>query len=232
MKLETPVVGVICVACLARSTLAQSTFANFALSWSEVDASTHLPISNSNGILEPGEAAKLSFSVAFSPIGTVVQVPAGTATVSGFARTGFILEAGLIGAWSDQQVPSGFLTYPLLPLGQNILQDVWQPNPALGSSPISTNPIPSLWSAVLAPAMYMPSFATFRLSVRIDDYPTLFVRTGTDPQGNPLFGTVEPLSDWGADLTIPIAPAPSIPSAVVLASVFAARRRRPGQTSC
>ena len=199
-----------------------------------MNANTHLPVPNPNGTLELGEAAKIGISVVFSPIGTVVQLASGPATVAGFARTGFGLGVSTFGSWSDLQVAPGFVGEPLLPASPDgMVKSVWQPHPPLGTFPVATNPIPSLWSVAWVPLLFSPPRSvTCGLSTLFDDYPNLFVRTGVDPQGNPLFGTVEPLYDWGANLNIPIAPAPSIPSAVVLASVFAARRRRPGQTSC
>ncbi len=175
----------------------------------------------------------MSISVTFSPIGTVFQTGTGPGSVAGFAYTGFGLYSGSAGSWSDIGVPTGFVASPLFnPNTQNLLQQVWQPEPPLGGSPIPTNPIPSLWTVVWNPPNFQQRVVPFGLVVVFDQFPELFVRTGTDPQGNSLFRTVDSEPHMGSEIGIPIAPAPPVSAAAIFTLAFAARRRRPRHQPC
>ncbi len=226
MNSRFAMIALFSVASAAAPAFGQFGFANFALRWSEVNAATHNPVPNSNGILDLGEAARISISVEFSPIGTTFG--SGALVVAGFAGTGFGLGASIVGAWSDLQIPAGFLAEPLteLPFGS-----VWQPHPPPGISPIATNPIPTLWSAVWMPPTYQPRTAAFGLNTLWDNTPRLFMRNGTDPQGNPTYSESDCEWDWGSNIGVPIVPAPPTAAMLGLAVAVAARRRRPTHIS-
>lgn len=226
MNSRLAMIALFSVASAATPAFGQFGFANFTLTWSEVDATTHVPVASPNGSLEPGEAARLNVSVAFSPIGSVIQT--GPGTVAGFAFTGFSLYAGVAGSWSDIGVPIGFVGTPIFnPNSQTLVQQVWQPAPPLAGVPIATNPIPWLWSVVWNPPNYQQRTVPFGLSVAFDAYPELFLRTGTDPQGNPLFVTWE-VGAWnfGSDISVPIVPSLPVPVVTAVAIGLAARRRK------
>lgn len=213
------VAGILLTASWAR---AQSLFANFQLHWTEVNASTHNPVPSPNGTLEPGEAARIGFSVEFSPVGTVF----GSETVAGFVRTGFLLGGGVPGSWSDVQVPPGFLSPSppqFFPSGG--ITAVWQPHPTLGNFPIATNPIQSLWSVVWTPTQYSQASPIFGITYVFDDETYLFMRSGTDPQGNAIFTTrwIE-AANWGSPIVIPIVPSPLVSTLAFIAGALTTRR--------
>lgn len=218
------------IACLPSLAIGQVGYSHLSLRWMEVFVSGHNPVPNPNGILEPGEAARVGISVEFTPVGTTFPNGPGTQTVAGFAFTGFLLGSSGVGSWSDQGVAPGFQTHPLSPVGFNvILQSVWQPQPPLGSIPVPTNPIPWLWSVVWAPAQYSTQSSVFDLHEMDDQYPQLFMKYGTDPQGNPLFAWTDCNFDFGPGVSIPIAPAPPIATPLFLALL--ATHRRPRRSS-
>src|SRR5207245_1622513 len=86
----------------AGAALAQPAHADLTLSWFEVIAGSTTAVSSPNGILEPGEAARLRVSIAFTPVGTLVGSSTGPAPVAGFYRTGFDLDlvSGQGGIWN------------------------------------------------------------------------------------------------------------------------------------
>lgn len=199
---------------VASTVRAQVGRADLTLDWMEVLAGTSTPVASPNGILEPGEAARFSVSIAFSPIGTQVPYfPLGTAPVAGFQRTGFGVSPTTVfgGSWDSFGVTGGFLGSLGVPLPDGSLAfcNVRQPLPPVGSSPIATNPLINVWSANWVPPSYAVSQVAFRLNIVFDDYAKLFVFIGNDPGGNPQFGTVEAISTFGQDVQVSIAPSPA-----------------------
>ncbi len=225
-------VAVILPACVVRAQLLQF---DLTLSWSEVVAGTNVPVASPNGFLEPGEGARIGLTVSFSPpVGTPVPyqqpAPGGVAPNAGFWGVGFstLATSALGGSWSSGTTSSGFNGSFLLPQpdGSLVICGVRQ-TPAIGSYPIASNPLPSLWQAVWTPSTYQPRQAGFHLEPITDSDPAVFVYLGLDPGGNPLFGHAFGGTTY-VPVQIPIVPAPSTGAALLwfLAAASTRRSRR------
>jgi hypothetical protein len=200
------------------------------LSWSftEVYAGTNTPVANPNGIIEPGEAARIALTVSYTPVaGTVVQIQPGPATVAGFGTSLFDLvgsnaaqgswsHLGRDPAWSGahgQAAPDGSALHGLL-----VLQ-----LPGPGVAPDPQNPIESIWWGAWMPDIYSPRMTTFA-STHTSPQPTggtsmLFV----EHLGS--YFPVEAQTNFGS-IHIPIVPSPGSGVILTLAGALALRRSR------
>jgi hypothetical protein len=216
---------------------------DFTLTWTEVDAGSNLPVANPNGFVEPSEAARLSISASFTPVGTPVIYqsvpPGGVAPVTGLAGFSFDMMATAAngGDWSGLTARHGFNLWPMggslpLPDGSLSLCGVSQDWPQLGSSPISTNPLLNVWEAVWRPSTFVQRMATFEMEpifILGQGYtrPTLFVRVGVQPgTGYPLFDIARADATY-ASVEIPIVPAPCAMTVLLLGLTVSTRRHRP-----
>jgi hypothetical protein len=204
------------------------------LEWTEVNALTNAPVANPNGILEPGEAARLIVSVSFTPpVGSVVQDPItlpGGATVRGFHSTIFGINPTNIeeaGSWYGFSSPAPFTNhyttqhYPFIfgSVVQESQGGAWVPDPL--------NPIAGIWEAVWRPDSYEQREVEIRLESLAHTQSTIWGQTGVDPQtGHPTWTTI-PLQRRvaGASVNIPIIPAPGT-LAIAAACIVVLRRRR------
>lgn len=201
------------VLCLETNALGQVPRADLSLAWSEVVTGTNTPVNNPNGVLEPGESARLSMSLSFNPgVGAPVLYQGGTALVSGFRRVGFnvVTPNFAEGTWSLLGGATGFAPSATVTPSNTIgFASIQQPFPTPGGSPISANPLPDLWHILWTPSFFEAREATFRLNGVSDDGTVLFVSTGVDPQGNPTFGlTGQGPATFGSTVSVPIAPTP------------------------
>ncbi len=224
------------VCMLKAPVFAQLGHADITLSWNEVVSGTAIPVPSPNGILEPGEAVRFSISISFTPVGTLLPYfppPGFMAPVAGFQRTGFGISPTTFsgGSWDAFGVTPGFSGSlgSSLPDGSLAFCSVWQPNPPVGSSPIATNPLINVWGANWTPSGYSPGQVAFSPSVVSGDYPHLFLNIGSDPGGNPQFGTVVVSSTFGPTVQVPIAPSPG--SCFVVLSVLPWWARRAQRTA-
>lgn len=219
---------------------AQYGLIHHTLHWVEVYYGATTPVSNPNGIIEPGEGAMLRMSVSFTEVGTPVTYgvpPSGVAPVAGYAATVFrVLAAAAEGGdWSHTAGPPGFgITPPLtLPDGSIhftgtaqtwVFGGTWMPDPA--------NPYPHVWRSVWTPSMYSHRTVEFSLA----DYqpithpiptpPQLYVFLGTDPTtGHTLFAFANAGRTWDS-VQIPVVPAPGALMAFTAACLAAMRRDR------
>lgn len=222
--------------CLAQASVsvAQMPEIIHSLDWREVYAGTNTPVASPDGVLEPGEAARVILSVSFTAVGTPVPYqnppPGGIGTIAGFGNSVFMLIASnaLGGIWSDPVVPPGFQG-SLFGVGSNgsaTFCAVGQ-----GLPPNATNPLPAVWSAVWTPPNYDPRQASFQIQQRPPPVGQtaahLHVVTGFDPGGNPLFGSADSIGVFGGPVVLPIIPAPGS-GVLLLGLVFASSRRRVG----
>ena len=145
---------------------------DYTVNFVEVLAGTNAPVPTPNGILEPGEAARLSVSVSFTPaVGTTVAYTPppspGIGTMAGFGSMVVDLCVGPrnspspsgFGTWSFvQRAPgwafgdpgnvffgSGGAYFSYLQAGQFV-------PPPMTANP--ANPIPDIWLGVWTPASY------------------------------------------------------------------------------
>lgn len=212
-----------------RSTYCQTPNVTGTLAWTEVVAGTNNPVASPNGVLDPGEGARVAITFEFTPVGTPVtyQFPSpGLAPVAGFLSAPLDLRATAAqgGTWAHFATLPGFnggLGIPA-PDGSLGLASLSQPYPPSGSFPLPTNPLPGAWRAVWTPLTYEARLVTFQLQRPFDGDPFLFVHTGEDPPGNPTFGYARATASYG-NVQIPVVPVPGAAGALGL--VFATRRR-------
>lgn len=238
------------VAGLACEHAAAQEHVDFTLSWLEVIAGTNTPIANPNGILEPGEAARLSISVAFSPpVGTITTYPMppppGIGIVAGFggmwedlvAAPGGSPIGAARGKWTFIHTAPGFAlggsgtptgggaAVMGIGAGQFILP---------GGTPNPANPIPNIWTGVWTPDSFEPRATKWLLhSTNSNKHlrpwfphetrPYLLLQYGMDPGGNFQYVAKFVPGTYGST-TIPIIPAPA--SLLAVSALFLQRRRR------
>jgi hypothetical protein len=208
-------------------------FVRHSLSFLEVVAGTNNPVPVPNGRIDPGEGARISLTIAFSPaVGTTVTYtpppPPGTGTVAGFGMTAIDLDilGGAAGAWSfitrqsawalggqGQPQPTTGVTYIMA--GQFILS---------GMTANSQNPIPDIWSGVWTPASYAAGSIPFRTHLSGEGSSWLILQYGY--KNGPLYVGKQVSSLHDPAIVIPIAPAPAAAPVLLLAAALAGHRGR------
>lgn len=205
---------------------AQAGHVNFSLGWAEVVAGTQTPVTSPDGVLQPGEAARFSVTIDFTPVGTPISYQGGTARVAGFRSSGFGISPTTVqaGAWSGLSITTGFegsmgFAFPEGNLGFCRVQ---QPLPLSGSAPIPTDPLVGVWQVNWVPTSYSPRQVGFEVSIVFDDYPTLFVESGPET-----YALVTAIGHYGESVPVSIAPAPGVAVVFGVAGAVWSRRRRP-----
>jgi hypothetical protein len=220
---------------------------NFTLKWLEVVAGTTTPVANPNGIVEPGEAARIAITATILPgIGMPANYPAppgpgsGTGTIAGFGLMTVDLVAGTqqapslggAGSWTSIVRFPGFAVGSYAPpthrgAYMHYLQAGQFPLP--GTTANSSNPLVNLWRGTWTPADYSERSVAWNL---FNIPPTGGPAPGPPPAsiliqyGSPQYpqyaGKVVPAS-FGST-TIPIIPAPA--SLALLVTFCVGHRRR------
>jgi hypothetical protein len=228
------------IAAAATSLSAQQSNIDVFVNWHfvEVVAGTNTPVANPNGVLEPGEAARIVMSIEFSPpVGTLVTYPPppgpGVGTVAGLGGARYDLASatpGWQGTWTH------FQRRPEWALG-SIGSPAWNGNgiegaqvgqfPLPGTVANPENPIPDIWSAVWTPADFSARVVRFASFGQIFELgASVYVQYGTDPTTNaPLYITARTQSHHGY-VEIPIIPAPGTGGLVLGLLLLGSRRRR------
>jgi hypothetical protein len=201
-------------------------------SFTEVYAGTNMPVANPNGIIEPGEAARIEMSVSFTPsVGTILPL----GTVAGLSFLACDL-AGLNmaeGTWSHIMRADGWVfghpgsPNPAGTAVHNIFagQFVWPP----GSIANPQNPIDMIWWGVWTPDTFTARTTIFE-SMGTSPLPTagsssLIIQTGTLTGGGPEYSTLPANLIFGS-VHIPIIPAPGSVFILGIGAAAALRRRR------
>jgi hypothetical protein len=220
------IVGVFACSCHA-----QLGFIVHRLDWREVDVGTNLPVASPNGVIEPGERARILLTAQFTPpVGTQVSfptIPTGSGTVMGFYRTSFSVwpTEGNVGSWTAAGSSGPFTSLVLDLFGegvghlfQNSQGGSWLPDP--------TNP--AQWEANWTPHSYHARTVTMNLSQPFGGGRELWVQYGVDPTtGDPLLAPLPCTGDWNSSIQIPIVPGPSTALPLLLSLAALPRRRRP-----
>lgn len=210
----------------------------FTFTFVEVTAATNTPVPSPDGILEPGEAARIELMTTILPgIGapaTYMPPPApGNGTIAGLGSVFFSLRGSnnIGGTWSflnrdlAWRLGSAGLGNPdgsldAAQAGQFVLP---------GMVANSTNPIPAIWSGVWTPASYLLrdiEFHSIRPPASEGAVASLILQYGVDPEtGTPLYVAPE-VQAFHGQVNIPIVPAPAATFLTLLLPCIARRRRR------
>jgi len=223
-------------ACSAASTASADLSVTYSLSFTEVLAGTSTPVTAPNGVIEPGEAARVALTVTIAPgIGSVLTYTPpplpGSGTLAGLASVYFDLNQtnALGGTWTLLTRASGWAlgsrgtgnadgSLSAGQAGQFVLP------PATANA---ANPIVDIWSGTWSPSTYSSRTAVFTCvpSLGADGGDcAVLINYGDDPLGHPQYvGWF--LSGTPGSVHIPIVPAPS--SMLPLLLCLSPRRRRP-----
>jgi hypothetical protein len=223
---------------LAAAATAQTGQVTHTLRWMEVNPATNTPVPNPNGILEPGEGARIMLDLSFTPqVGSPLAYgspPTNVGVVRGLRHDFFDLwgSGGTEGNWMHRA------RHPILPLGDNgyIMGDgslagvqVVSSQPGSGPwLPDPMNPINVAWQGVWIPSSYTPRLSRFQTARVTAQFPhgNLWVQDGFDPTtGDPLL-----FMAWAertfSSVQIPIVPSPATSALLIGAGLLAPRRRR------
>jgi hypothetical protein len=130
----------------------------------EVLANSTTPSLLSPGLIEPGEALRMSLRAAFTPdVGSNVQwvvSPGFPATIAGFGGTGYRLlhQGDVAGAFTHFQAAEGFVYSATSPPNLMIFVAVLSVPP---TGPNSANPLEGVFSFTWTPSSYAPRAVSF-----------------------------------------------------------------------
>jgi hypothetical protein len=211
---------------------------SYQLTFSEVLAGTTTP-GNGNGVIEPGEAAHLRLTAHMTPaVGTTVPIdptmfPGWTAgTLRGIMSIFLDLHGSndAQGDWSHLRIDPVWDLLAGAGNGTPFAGGTQLRNIQAGQFPYSvgiimtTNPLVDVWQGVWTPQAYDPRMVVFE-TVNGNANPTPFAGSALVRTGGVTFlpGTV---SNGFTSIQIPIIPAPSTATAVLLGCLLVVRRRR------
>jgi hypothetical protein len=216
---------------------------DYTLSFIEVLASTNAPVPNPNGVLEPGEAARIAISVSFTPpVGTTVTYPTppppGYGTMAGFGSMFLDMCVGPrespspsgMGTWSSlQRAAPWAIGNPGTTLSGGALVTDLQAGQFVVPSSIANpqNPIANIWLGVWTPASYAPRALDWQLypAIAAGAFANSILIRYDDGTGPPyaLYVSKYIPGTYGST-TIPIVPAPA--SLLAVSALFLQQRRR------
>jgi hypothetical protein len=236
MRLCTAAAALASLAAAAHSTAQE--LVTFTWSFTEVVANSTTPATGplaNNGVIDPGEAARIALRVSFSPpVGSPAAYtpPPGTGegTVAGFASMFLDLfsGAGSEGTFSNIVRAPGWAlgtSGTIHPGGISFIQAAQFPLPG-GNVMNPVNPILNIWRVVWTPQDYLPRSAHFSSAKSLSATGTgasLYIEYGGDPE-DPMYVSKAVPANFGS-LQIPVVPAPSS-ALLLIAGAVAARRRR------
>ncbi|MBL9030393.1 MAG: hypothetical protein JNM80_01625 [Phycisphaerae bacterium] len=224
--------------CLAAGSAQAQEIASYSLTFTEVVAGTNTPVASPNGLIEPGEGARLSLTIEFSPpVGsTITYTPPplpGTGTVAGLASivVDLLSQPASPGTWNSIGRPAA---WTLGDAGSpNINGSEWQDAGAgqfvlPGQTANSTNPVSNIWSGVWSPASYAPRSVTWQSAAGqgSDDHTTILVQHGVGPTGSPLYVSRAIIPGQFGSVIVPIVPAPGVGVVALGGAAWLSRRRR------
>jgi len=174
-------------------------FVIYQFSFVEVLAGTSTPVPSPNGVVEPGEGARILFSAGFVPgVGSPVTYQAppapGFGTVAGLGSVFFdLFGSGMAqGSWSHLRVSSGWNGMPIgipLPDGSGVAQISVGQFVLPGGTPNPSNPVVDMWYGVWTPASYTPRVVTFQSQASPasqGSHSSILIEYGRGPENEPL----------------------------------------------
>jgi hypothetical protein len=172
------------------------------LTWTEVDALTGEPVARPNGVLNPGEAARISLAVSYTPIGTLIPEPYAPGPgwhVYALFSMGITISSPP-GQWTAGTVSPGWT--PMISTSAT-RADIWAQQWPLTDF---RNPIPDFWYATWRPAEYVDGFASMTTWLFGEDNPWVWLRREGTPPNNWLYHSSILHT---AHLSIPISSSPA-----------------------
>jgi hypothetical protein len=240
MNRASPVAALSLLAGAAAPAAAQE-LVTFSLSFVEVVAGSPgagTPVANPNGLLNPGEAARLEVSITITPgIGspvTFVPPPApGSGTIAGLASIYFDIvgsgDNGGAGVWSGLSRAPGWALGGVglpSPLGDRVSAAQAGQFVFPGATANPANPVEAIWRGVWTPSSYAGNYAFTALPPLspATAFSSILIHYGLDPGGNPLYIGKFVATQFGGSVQVLVVPAPAaIP--LLLAPLFARRKR-------
>lgn len=219
----------------------------YSWTWSEVLANTSTPVAAPNGMVEPGEGARLALTVTISPgIGTPATYqpppPPGFGTIAGLGSVFFDLLGTNAngGTWGAIRRNPGGVNWGLGPAGTGLptgdLVSAGAGQFVLPGAIInSANPVANIWSGTWTPADHTPRTAGFQSAAAAasgGNHSSILIQYGHDPKPQkPL--VVGRFIDgiFGNSGPIPIVPAPAGLALLCVSALALARRGRPAPTT-
>lgn len=218
---------------------ARAELVTHSLTFVEVISGTNTPVPSPNGLLEPGESARLVLSISFTPlVGSTVAYPPppppGVGTCAGLYKI-FIDLANTPttpGTWSMRAHAPGWGAGGNL--GQSVangayLNDIGAGQLVLpGQTANPANPVDSIWRGVWTPASYSPRTVTWNVGQGEPgiEASAIMIQFAVEPGGAPQYTTLIVPGEYGT-VAIPIVPAPATAPVLILAAAgFAPRRTR------
>jgi len=217
----------------------------YSWTWTEVLAGSSTPVAVSNGLIEPGEGARLALTATITPgIGSVVTyVPPpqpGFGTLAGLGSLFFDLLGSNAngGQWSVIRRNPGGINWGLGPAGTG------QPSGDLVSAGVGqfvlpgaivngTNPVVNIWAATWTPdgfAARTVSFQSAAAAASGGNHSAILIQYGDDPNSQkPLVVGRVVDGIFGNSGPIPVVPAPGGAMILGLGALVASRRRRAGR---
>jgi hypothetical protein len=219
------------VLCAGASADAQQATFQHPFTTIEVLAGTTTPVANPNGLIEPGEGVLFELNLGFTPpVGTIVPWGTGTAEIAGLGDFQFTFRPTVgtaEGFWSHLQIAAGWSGEP----GQVGNLGVWHvmiwqfPQGASLANP--QNPIPAAWRGVWTPGSYEPRIMEWRPQLSgVAGWGEILARTGTDPQGHPIYARVTATVATNPAYTVSIVPSPGMAGLLLAAPAVMLRRPR------
>ncbi len=191
-------------------------------SWAEVYAGSSTPVSNPNGILEPGEGAFITLNLlatinGSSAVGQTISAPApfGVGIVRGIAGMTYDLNGtggDATGTWSNRAV-NGIFSHVepgVVYAGGAQLRALGGVQFLIpGSTANPTNPVNAAWKGVWTPADFSARSVHFAFSpsvvVPTNQQNAFTTEVGVEPStGGPLYYNVYVPTNFGAGIDIPV----------------------------
>jgi hypothetical protein len=231
------ILGLTLAAGLASAASAQENV-NYTWTFVEVTMGTNNPVANPNGLIEPGECARLELTVNITPgIGSTTTYtpppPPGTGTIAGLGSIFFDLTGtgSAQGTWAFLSRATGFaLGSAGTPSGTGEAVTAAQAGQFIlpGSTANSSNPVNAIWRGVWCPTSYTNRTVTFTSMAAAaggNNHSSILIQYGVDPDGNPQYIGKFVSATFGS-VNIPVVPGPSSLALLGLGAVIAGRRRR------
>lgn len=232
---------ILALAAVAAPAAAQESI-TYTLNFVEVIAGSPAPgtpVPFPNGVLEPGEAARIQLSVTINPgIGSTTTYtpppPPGAGTIAGLGSVFFDLvgfgDQNGAGTWAGLARASGWaLGGAGTPsaLGDRVTACQAGQFVLPGATANSSNPVVNIWRGIWTPQSYNGNywFTAFPAAAGGANHSSILVQYGVDPDGNPQYVGKYVAAQFNT-IQVLVIPTPATVAALAPIPFLLARRRR------